>query len=167
MWSKTYNTWQNNIDHPKEIKNMLSSMRQPCNDMCDMKDTIYDDHEDTCATMLKTLKMSVTHIYMVIPTHLWKYCPLRQTKLSFIRYVTLDMWRDEILILLQMGPKTLREKTHITSLNFYENSIQYQGRFWYLGVVHNFRGCCSSDNTWWHTHRILASLSRLILLYRV
>lgn len=35
-------------------------------DKCDTKDTLCDDRNDTCATVLKTLEMSETDVYKVI-----------------------------------------------------------------------------------------------------
>lgn len=37
---------------------------------CDTKDTLCDDRDDTCATVLKILEMSVIEVYTVISTHL-------------------------------------------------------------------------------------------------
>jgi len=33
----------------------------------DTKDTLCDDHDNTCVTVLETLEMSVIHVYMVRP----------------------------------------------------------------------------------------------------
>ncbi|MCY6488469.1 homeobox domain-containing protein, partial [Actinobacillus pleuropneumoniae] len=65
---------------------------------CDTKDTICNDYEDTCASMLETLEMSETHVYMVIKTHLHKYYPSKQQKISFVQRATLDMRKVDTLI---------------------------------------------------------------------
>jgi len=48
--------------------------------MCDTKGTLYDDHDDTCVTLLKTLGMSAIDVYMVRPTHSHKDNPLKPPK---------------------------------------------------------------------------------------
>lgn len=59
---------------------------------CDTNDTIYDNFDDTCATVLETLVMSVKHVFMVIPTHLCKDYPLKPPKLDFcdVRNITYE-----------------------------------------------------------------------------
>ena len=47
-------------------------------DKCDTKRTLYDDRDNTCATVLKTLEMSVAGTHKVIKTHLHKYDLLEQ-----------------------------------------------------------------------------------------
>lgn len=51
------------------MNNKLRPVRQLCNDKCDTKDTLCDNRDDTYATMLNTLEMSVIHVYMVSKTH--------------------------------------------------------------------------------------------------
>jgi len=58
---------------------------------CDTNNTLCDDHDDTCVTMLETLEMSVTHVYMVIPTHLRKDYLSKPLKLAFVQHATVDM----------------------------------------------------------------------------
>ena len=63
---------------------------------CDTKDTLCDNHDDTCTTVLETLEMSAIHVYMVRPTHLHKGHPLKPPKLAFMHCVTLHMLIDDI-----------------------------------------------------------------------
>ncbi len=44
---------------------------------CNTKDTLCDDHDDTCAIMLKNLEMSVADVYIVRKTRIHKYKPLK------------------------------------------------------------------------------------------
>lgn len=99
---------------------------------CDTNDTLCNNCDDTHGTILKTLEMRVTRVYMVRKHHLCKYYPLKPPKLAFI--------------FLQMGEKNF-EKTHVTSLNVCDKNIQDQGRLRNFVVGKHFGGCCSSDNT--------------------
>lgn len=42
-------------------------------DKCNTKDTLCDDCDNTCATVLETLEMSAIDVYMIKTTHLHKY----------------------------------------------------------------------------------------------
>jgi len=85
------------------MNNILPLVWPICDDKCDTKDTLYDDCEDTYARMLKILEMSVTHVYMVIPTLLDKNYPLKSPKLVFMWCTALFMQKYNTFIFLQMG----------------------------------------------------------------
>ena len=90
---------------------------------CDTKDTLCDDHDDTCVIVLETLEISVIHVYKVTKTHLHKRYPLKPPKLAFVYFVTLHMLKDEALIFFQMGEGKL-EKKHAKTLNSCESNMQ-------------------------------------------
>ena len=91
--------------------------------MCDTKDTLCDDHDDTCATVLKTLEMSKTYVYMVISTHFHKDNHLKPPKQAYTHWATVDMWKDDIFLFLKNGPKHLEKKNRM-DLNVCDNNIQ-------------------------------------------
>lgn len=96
-------------------------------DKFDTKDTLCDDRDNTCATLLTTLGMSVMNVYMVISTHLHKDNPLKPPKQAYINRVTINMWKDNIFPFLQKGPQNL-EKTHTMVLNICDNTMHDQDR---------------------------------------
>lgn len=123
------NTLRTFYDRTYIIQNTWTAYFAQCDNFattyakCDTEDTLCEDHDDTCAIVLKILEMSATHVYMVRPTHLRKYYPLKPSKLAFIWYVTLDVRKYDTLIFLQMGPKHL-EKTHVLSIKACEDSMK-------------------------------------------
>ena len=62
---------------------------------CDTKDTLCDDNDDTCETMLKMLEMSVMEVYMVISTHFQKENLLKPSKQAYVHCATLNMREDD------------------------------------------------------------------------
>lgn len=90
---------------------------------CDTKDTLCDDPNNTCATVLETLEMCVIHVYMVRKTHLHKGYPLKPSKLHFVHCATLHILKDDSLIFLQMRQGDL-EKTHAITLNVCDDSME-------------------------------------------
>lgn len=71
---------------------------------------------DNTRTVLTSLEMSVTDFYMLISTHSHKDNPLKPPNQDHVHYAALNMWKDDIFIFLQKGPKHLR-KTHAMGLN--------------------------------------------------
>jgi len=94
---------------------------------CDTKDTLCNDHDDTCATMLETLEMSVIEVFMIRTTHLHKNYPLNTPRLACVQCATLNMLEVDTSISSQMGPEHL-EKTHALTLNIFNDNMQSQSR---------------------------------------
>lgn len=60
-------------------------------DKCDTKDTLCNDCDETCATMLKTLEMSAMEVYMVRQTHLRNDSFVKPPKQAYVHYTTLNI----------------------------------------------------------------------------
>lgn len=125
-----------NIDHLEHMNKKHPSVRQLCGDKCGTKDTLCNDRDDICKTMLKTLEMSVTDVFIVRITHLHKDRPLKPPKQAHIYHMKLNMQKDDTLIFLQIGAKHL-DQTHAMSLNICDDNMQYHGRIQNLGVGQN------------------------------
>jgi len=139
------------------MKNKCPIVRKLYGDKCGTKDTLCDDRDDICETMLKTLEMSVTDVYIVRITHLHKDNPLKPPKQAHIHHTTLNMQKDDTLIFLQIGAKHL-DKTHAMSLNICDDNMQYHGRIQNLGVGQNLEGVVTAK-------KLGDSLIELHLLY--
>jgi len=83
LWSHTYT---------------FTSLNATTNNKCDNKDTLCDDNDNTCATMLITLEMSAMVVYMIISSHFHKDNLLKPPKQVYVHRVALsangtcDMW---------------------------------------------------------------------------
>lgn len=64
---------------------------------------LYDDRDDTCATVLKTLEMSMVDVYMVTTTHLHKGDCLKPPEHTYIHEAIANMRKHDIFPILQMG----------------------------------------------------------------
>lgn len=90
---------------------------------CDTKYTLCNDNDDTCATVLKNLEVSETHVYMVRVTHLQKDHPLKQVNTTRMRHATLACAKRENFGFLQKEQVYL-EKTHTKTLHVCDNNMQ-------------------------------------------
>ena len=73
---------------------------------CDTNDTLCDDRDDTCVTMLRTLCMSVIGVYMARTTYIYKYQPSRSPEM--LDDITTKHAKRRQLIQQAKGSKTLR-----------------------------------------------------------
>ena len=96
---------------------------------CENKDTLCDNSDDTCATLLKTLGMSATNVYMAKSIHFHKYNPWTPPKEPYTHYVMDNMWKDDIFLFLWKGLGHLKKK-HGMDLNCLQ--LQHEGRLWNL-----------------------------------
>lgn len=66
-------------------------MQKPCDNLRQVRqqNTLCNDSDDTCVTVLKTFEMSATSVYMVRSAHLHKDNTLKPPKLAFVNRATL------------------------------------------------------------------------------
>ena len=71
-------------------------------DKCNMRDTLYNDHDEFFVMVLKKLEMSTTDTYKVKKTHLCKYVTLVLLE-KFYTFVTQQIITVTILPFLDLG----------------------------------------------------------------
>lgn len=65
------------------------------------------DHYITCVTVLKTLEMSATSVYMVRSTHFHKDKPMKPPKWAYTHCATTNIRKDDIYYMKRKGRVTL------------------------------------------------------------
>lgn len=77
---------------------------------CDTKDVLCGDHDDTCATVLKTLEMSAIVTYKVGTTHLHKDDLLEPIEQAYAQDTIASMLKHKLFPSCKGEHKTLRKQ---------------------------------------------------------